>query len=69
MPIVLLDGSPELLARRLRERRGHFAPPALLDSQLATLEPPDDAIRVDVAAPPEVIVRTLCERLSGAPPP
>ena len=28
------------LELRMRERRGHFMPPALLDSQLATFEPP-----------------------------
>jgi gluconokinase len=36
---------PELpvadLRRRLGERRGHYMPPGLLDSQLAALEPPD----------------------------
>lgn len=34
-----LDANRELLARRMRERRGHFMPPGLLDSQLAALEP------------------------------
>lgn len=37
---VHLDASPELLAERLARRTGHFFPPALLASQLATLEPP-----------------------------
>ncbi len=42
---VHLAGSPELLRRRLDGRVGHFMPAALLDSQLATLEPlaPDEA--------------------------
>ncbi len=38
--LVYLWGERELLAARLGARRGHFMPPALLDSQLATLEPP-----------------------------
>ncbi|MDQ0644207.1 gluconokinase [Microbacterium murale] len=33
-----LDGDRETLMRRAGQRRDHFMPPALLDSQLATLE-------------------------------
>ena len=36
---VHLVGSPELLEHRLSSRSGHFMPPTLLPSQLATLEP------------------------------
>lgn len=43
------------LELRMRERRGHFMPPALLDSQLATFEPPttgeDDVLVVDGTLP------------------
>lgn len=35
---ALLAASPETLAARLAERTGHFFPPALLASQLSTLE-------------------------------
>jgi gluconokinase len=41
------------------ERRGHFMPPGLLDSQLATLQVPEadeTAIRLDIAEPPDAIV-------------
>lgn len=38
---VLLDVPPDELAERLARRTGHFMPAALLDSQLATLEPPE----------------------------
>jgi gluconokinase len=40
-----LSGSPELIARRLAARSGHFMPAALLASQFDTLEPlgPDEA--------------------------
>lgn len=34
-----LDGGPALVGERLRHREGHFMPPSLLASQLATLEP------------------------------
>lgn len=36
---VHLHGDRDLLARRIAARADHFMPPALLDSQLATLEP------------------------------
>ena len=35
---ILLDGSRELISDRMKKRKGHFMPPALLDSQFATLE-------------------------------
>jgi len=37
---ILLDGSRELIGARMKKRKGHFMPPALLDSQFATLERP-----------------------------
>lgn len=48
---VFLDGSHALLAERMKTRKGHFMPASLLDSQLATLEPPgggEDVIRIDL---------------------
>jgi gluconokinase len=51
--LVLLDGTREMLASRLAGRTGHYMNPALLDSQLATLERPDDAIVVWIDASPE----------------
>ncbi len=35
-----LDPPRSVLEERMRNRPGHFMPPALLDSQIATLEPP-----------------------------
>lgn len=49
-----VHGERAVLADRLAHRGGHFFPPSLLDSQLATLEPlgPDeDGVVVDVALP------------------
>ena len=37
---VLPDVPPDVLRRRIAARTGHFMPPSLLDSQLATLERP-----------------------------
>ncbi len=61
----------ETLAARLRERDGHFMPRELLESQLAALEPPEDALTVDCAAPPDEVVslvRGALARVGGAVP-
>lgn len=55
---VFLDGDPEILKARIAGRTGHFMPPSLLDSQLATLERPsaDECARAfDIARPVDVI--------------
>ena len=57
--LIYLKGSPELLASRLGARTDHFAPPALLTSQLATLEEPRHAFTVDVATEPDVLVTQI----------
>lgn len=65
--LVYLYGSRELLAERLAGRRGHFMPPSLLDSQLATLEPPaaeENAIEVSVDAPVADIVERIVAALA-----
>jgi gluconokinase len=50
---VYLHGSPELIRARMAARSHRYMPSSLLDSQLATLEPPADAISIDVADSPE----------------
>jgi gluconokinase len=61
---VWLDGSPELLAERLSERHHEFMNPKLLESQLATLEPPKDALRIVNDRAPEEIVSQILEHVS-----
>ena len=67
--LVFLDGEEALLASRIGARRGHFMPPALLKSQLATLEKPgagERPITVHVGAPPaELAERILAELEAG----
>ena len=60
---VHLTGSPELIRERLAHRTGHFMKAGMLDSQLAALEPPADAVAVDVAGSPEEIVTEIRGRL------
>ena len=55
---VALVAPREVLAARLADRHGHFAGPALLDSQLATLELGDDVVTVDATGPVETIAAT-----------
>lgn len=58
---VHLTGSAELLTARAAARTGHFMPPTLLRSQLATLEPlgPDEAgVVIDVTASVAEIAET-----------
>lgn len=59
--LVLLTGDVALLRERLEQRRGHFAGPALLDSQLAELERPLDALTIDVSLPVGVIVDRILD--------
>jgi gluconokinase len=65
---VFLRGSRALLADRVAGRRGHFMPPALLESQLATLEEPsveEEAWICDIAESPERLVADLVARASA----
>jgi gluconokinase len=62
---VYLEGDRSLIADRLAGRRGHFMPSSLLDSQLATLEPPaadEGAWVCDIGEPPDAIVAALVAR-------
>jgi gluconokinase len=66
---VYLAGSRALLAERMAQRRGHFMPPALLDSQLATLEEPspdEGAWVCDISRTPHAIVADLLTRAVSA---
>jgi gluconokinase len=62
---VYLKGTPGLLSERIKTRKGHFFDPALLQSQLDTLEPPgaDEAIEVDIAWSPEQIVDHVIDEM------
>ena len=59
---VYLAGTPELFHARLAQRPRHFMKAGMLDSQLATLEAPADALEVDAALP----VATIVSRIRAA---
>lgn len=61
---VMLDGSRELFAERLAARTNHYMNPGLLDSQLATLETPADALRVINDRSPNEVVDEIIKHLT-----
>jgi len=63
---VFLTGPRAVIEARLKTRRNHFMPPTLLDSQLATLEPPVDALTVSFEKTPGEIVTALIQALGMA---
>jgi gluconokinase len=69
--IVMLDGTKELIAKRLAARKGHFMPPGLLDSQFRTLEPPQPSERpvtVSIDAPVDSIIDDIARQLELVAP-
>ena len=60
---ILLEVSPQELARRLAERKNHYMNPGLLQSQLDTLEITPDLMRVDADGPPKQIVQQILDNL------
>jgi gluconokinase len=64
--IVFLEGSQELIANRLAERKGHFMPPGLLASQFKTLEPPgtsENPVTVSIDPSVEIIIDNIVSQL------
>jgi gluconokinase len=57
--LVHLAGRRDLIVARMRARQGHFFKEELLASQFADLEPPADALVVDIAPPPAEIVAQI----------
>ncbi|MEW1950867.1 gluconokinase [Pseudarthrobacter sp902506025] len=65
-----LDGGADLISQRMQGREGHFMPPTLLPSQLATLEPltPEEiaagSLRLDISHSPEELVAAVVQALN-----
>jgi gluconokinase len=63
---VYLAGTRELIGQRLAARTDHFMPSALLDSQLATLEPPgpdENTLRVELGPTAAELAAEIINRL------
>ncbi len=64
--LIYLRGSKDLIAERMKGRKNHFMPPALLDSQFATLEEPgpdENPIVVDIGGPAEAVIAETIRQL------
>ncbi|QSQ52383.1 gluconokinase [Xanthomonas translucens pv. undulosa] len=70
MRFVFLHGAAHVIAERLARRSGHFMPPALLQSQIDTLELPleePDVLSVAVDAPFDAMVADAIAQLDATP--
>lgn len=68
---VYLHGDAEVLAQRMAARTRHYMPASLLDSQLATLEPPapdEAALTFDVTQPLEAVVSSVVSSFTHTDP-
>jgi gluconokinase len=64
--LVFLRGDYELIANQLRQRRGHFMNPALLQSQFADLEEPqpgEGAVVIELGRNPRELVQEIKSKL------
>ncbi|KAL5110780.1 putative gluconokinase [Taenia crassiceps] len=65
---VFLEAPRDVLEARIRQRRGHFLPPDILQSQLETLELPcegkENFLTVDATLQPDEIVANILAKLS-----
>jgi gluconokinase len=57
--LVHLTASPAVLRQRLEARVGHYMKPVMLDSQLATLEAPGEALTLDTSLPVGTLVQAI----------
>lgn len=64
-----LTGPRDVITARMTAREGHYMPPALLDSQLATLEPPsaDEARALDITQSLSALADAALAALQGDP--
>jgi gluconokinase len=66
---IHLHGEADLLSQRMQGREGHFMPPTLLPSQLATLEPLTDeelaagSLRLDISRSPQELIADILAAL------
>jgi gluconokinase len=67
LQFVYLAATPEAMRKRVARRKGHYMPASLVDSQFATLEPPDGeagVTEISAEAPLAEAIALLVNRLS-----
>ena len=62
--IVFLNGSFDLIYNRMRQRKDHFMPVELLESQFRTLEIPDDCIHVSIDQSVDDMVKEIINKIN-----
>ena len=60
---IYLYGTYDEILDRMKNRKEHFMPSALLKSQFETMEEPSYAMKVHIADPPDVIVDKILQQL------
>lgn len=60
---ISLEGSYDLILERLQNRKGHFMPASLLQSQWDTFEPPKNAMKISIEPSPREIVAQIVKEL------
>ncbi len=64
--VLYLAGQPAMISARQAARENHFMPPTLMASQFATLEPPEadeNALILDITAPPDIVIAQAITQL------
>lgn len=61
---IFLEGSFEVIMERIKNRSDHFMPPELLKSQFDILEPPINAININISLNPKEIMSTIVNKIS-----
>ena len=60
---IFLKGSYEVILQRMQQRKEHYMPASLLQSQFDVLEEPGNAITEDISQSPEIIVQHIIKAL------
>jgi gluconokinase len=66
--LVFLTADREVLRARLQRRTGHFAGASLLETQLAALEPPSNALTLDATLPVDDLVEAIRRTITRSMP-
>ncbi len=64
---IYLNGSKELIAKRMGARTGHFMPTSLLDSQFEALEVPDEtenSISIDISGTEQDVINLIVNEIT-----
>lgn len=63
--LIYLKGSRHLILNRLKQRKDHYMPPSLLDSQFEALEEPKQAVTIPIDGTPDQILNTIMKKLKN----